>query len=81
MLGVGINDLGYFKEIPGPAIAGVLSIAASVLSRLLPDLTLSRLPKTQHEIEKQQFPSRWEESSIAAVATATTIASAESQNA
>ena len=61
MLGVGISDLDYFKEVPGPATAGILSILAAVLSRLLPDLTLSRLPKTQLEIERQQFPSRLRE--------------------
>jgi len=74
MLGIMINDLGYFNEIPGPAIAGVLAIMAAVLSRLLPDLTLSRLPKFQHEIERQQFPGRWQAAEVtqpAALAAAT----------
>ena len=82
MLGVSINDLGYFKTIPGPATAGILSILAAVLSRLLPDLTLSRLPKTQLEIQRQQFPSRQQdEVPMTTVATTSTIASGGSRSA
>lgn len=58
MLGIVISDLGYFNKIAGPAISGILSIVAAIFSRLLPDLTLSRLPKFQQEIERQQFPNR-----------------------
>jgi hypothetical protein len=56
IFGIVVSDHGYFNSVPGPAIAGILSIVAAVLSRLLPDLTLSRLPKLQHEVERQQFP-------------------------
>ena len=81
MLGVGLNDLGYFKEIPGPATAGILSIIAAVLSRLLPDLTISRLPKTQLEIERQQFPSRQPvPTSMNTAATTSTLASGDSRS-
>jgi hypothetical protein len=65
LLGIMISDLGCFKVVSGPAIAGILSIIAAFLSRLLPDLTLSRLPKTQSEIEKEQFPRRWQEQNTA----------------
>ena len=82
MLGVAINDLGYFKEIPGPATAGILSITAAVLSRILPDLTLSRLPKTQQEIQRQQFPAKPSaERPLPANATTSTIVSVGSRSA
>ena len=40
ILGIVISDLGLFKIASGPAIAGVLSVTAAILSRLLPGQTL-----------------------------------------
>jgi hypothetical protein len=37
------------------AISGILAICAALISRVLPDMTASRLPRSQKDIEKEQF--------------------------